>query len=54
MPEPKPQPDRDFHHEDESDRRGEHVYPTSERDKEERPSQQQRDKLKERLEKRSQ
>jgi hypothetical protein len=50
MPEPRPpEPQKDVRHEEyESDRRGEHKYPDD--DSEERPSQRERDELKERLE----
>jgi hypothetical protein len=51
MPErpPAPEPDRDRY---ESDRRGEHRYPDDAKRDEERPSQRDREELKERLEKR--
>lgn len=46
---PEQQKDKDIRHQEyESDRRGEHKYPAD--DSEERPSQRERDELKERLE----
>lgn len=50
MAEPKSESDQNLHREYESDRRGEHKYPISEEEKKERPSQRERDQLKERLE----
>ena len=53
MPQPEPKPEHDLHHDYESDRRGEHKYPDSDKTDAERPSQRERDELKERLDKQS-
>lgn len=45
-----PEPANDSHHEYESDRRGEHKYPETEREQTDRPSQRERDELKKRME----
>ena len=50
---PKEEQPRDRHQEYESDRRGEHKYPSNAQDAAERPSQRDRDELKRRLEKQS-